>query len=233
MAGLEVANQQCWARGHRPPAMAGKNNDVLKLARAAKPGCELAPATPPEGLDIATVAGGCFWGLELAYQRVPGVASTSVGYTGGRTTNPTYEEVCSGSTGHAEAVQVYYDPAECKYEALLDCFFQHVDPTALNRQGNDVGTQYRSVIYYHNEAQKDAAEKAVAEVNEQLAKGTFRIRGKQASDTATPVVETTIEPATDYYLAEKYHQQYLARGGRFGRPQDASKGATEKIRCYG
>ncbi|PRW33638.1 hypothetical protein C2E21_7673 [Chlorella sorokiniana] len=203
----------------------GKNDEVLKAARAAKRGCELAPASPPEGLEIATVAGGCFWGLELAYQRLPGVVKTSVGYTAGQVLNPTYEEVCSGRTGHTEAVQMYYNPAECSFEQILDEFFQKVDPTTLNRQGNDVGTQYRSVIFYHNEAQKEAAEKAVAAVNEQLAAGAFRLPGKK--------VATTIEPACDYYIAENYHQQYLSRGGRFNRPQSAEKGCKDKIRCYG
>ncbi|KAL4419752.1 hypothetical protein ABPG75_006850 [Micractinium tetrahymenae] len=204
----------------------GKNDGVLQWARAAKPGCELAPATAPEGLEIATVAGGCFWGLELAYQRLPGVVKTSVGYTAGQTPNPTYEEVCSGRTGHTEAVQMYYNPAECSFEQILDEFFQKVDPTTLNRQGNDVGTQYRSVIFYHSEAQKEAAEKAVAAANEALAAGSFRpVVGKK--------VVTTIEPAGDYYLAEAYHQQYLSRGGRFGRPQSAEKGCNDKIRCYG
>ncbi|KAK2078453.1 hypothetical protein QBZ16_003293 [Prototheca wickerhamii] len=173
-------------------------------------GTRLAPAQPPDWQKIATFAGGCFWGLELAFQRLPGVTHTSVGYTGGETPNPTYEAVCAGRTGHAEAVQVYYD-GSTGYEPLLQCFFEHVDPTTLNRQGNDAGTQYRS---------------AVKEVNAKLAKGTFRpVQGTS--------VATTIEPATDYYLAEDYHQQYLARGGRYGRPQNASKGATDRIRCYG
>ncbi|KAI3425163.1 hypothetical protein D9Q98_008934 [Chlorella vulgaris] len=203
----------------------GKNGDVLKWARAAKKGTELAPATAPEGLEIATVAGGCFWGLELAYQRLPGVVSTSVGYTAGQVPSPTYEEVCSGRTGHTEAVQMYYNPNECTFENILDEFFNKVDPTTLNRQGNDVGTQYRSVIFYHTEAQREAAEKAVAEMNEKLKQGLFRLTGKK--------VETTIEPATDYYLAEEYHQQYLSKGGRFKAPQSAEKGCKDKIRCYG
>ncbi|PSC69985.1 methionine-S-oxide reductase [Micractinium conductrix] len=203
----------------------GKNDGVLHWARSAKKGTELAPAEPPEGLAIATVAGGCFWGLELAYQRLPGVVKTSVGYTDGKNPSPTYEEVCGGYTGHTEAVQMYYNPDECTFESILDEFFAKVDPTTLNRQGNDSGTQYRSVIFYHTEEQKAAAEKAVAAVNEQLKNGTFRIRGKK--------VETTIQPATDYFLAEDYHQQYLSKGGRFNRPQSAEKGSKDPIRCYG
>ena len=121
--------------------------------------CPRAPDTAPPGLAIATFAGGCFWGLELAYQRAPGVVKTSVGYTAGADPAPTYETVCSGGTGHTEAVQVYYDPAETTYADLLAVFFDRVDPTTLNRQGNDVGTQYRSGIYYHDEDQKKEAEK--------------------------------------------------------------------------
>lgn len=160
-------------------AQGGSNADVLKWAQSAKPGTQLAPKEAPEGQEIATFAGGCFWGLELAYQRVPGVTKTSVGYTQGRVPSPTYEAVCSGRTGHTEAVQCYYVPAECSYERLLDEFFDKVDPTTLNRQGNDSGTQYRSGIYYHNEAQKAAAEKKIAEVNAALAAGKFRKSGKE------------------------------------------------------
>lgn len=204
----------------------GKNDDVLKWARTAAKGCPLAPATAPEGLEIATFAGGCFWGLELAYQRVEGVTRTSVGYTGGPETNPTYNSVCAGRTGHAEAVQVYYDPQRCTYERLLDEFFEKVDPTTLNRQGNDRGTQYRSAIYYHTPAQKEVAEKVIARVNEQLQSNTFRpVWGKE--------VVSKLQPAGDYYIAEKYHQQYLSRGGRFGLAQSADKGCQDKIRCYG
>ena len=121
--------------------------------------CARAPDAPPPGLKAATFAGGCFWGLELAYQRVPGVTATSVGYTGGPDPAPTYETVCAGVTGHAEAVQVYYDPAVATYADLLAVFFDKVDPTTPNRQGNDVGTQYRSAIYYHDDEQKAEAEK--------------------------------------------------------------------------
>lgn len=192
---------------------------------AGKGATELAPAQAPAGQSIATFAGGCFWGLELAFQRVPGVTHTSSGYTGGEVPSPSYEAVCSGRTGHAEAVQVYYD-SSTSYPKLLDCFFEHVDPTTLNRQGGDVGTQYRSVIYYYDDAQKQAAEKAIQEVNGKLKAGTFRrVVGNK--------VVTTLEPATDYYIAEDYHQQYLSKGGRFGSPQSAAKGATDRIRCYG
>lgn len=189
-------------------------------------GCELAPKDPPPGLKLATFAGGCFWGLELAYQRVPGVVTTMVGYTQGQKERPTYEEVCNGTTGHTEAVQCAYDEKEVAFEQLLDVFFNRVDPTTLNRQGNDRGTQYRSGIYYHDEAQKEAILKRVAEVNEKLSSGTW---GKF---TGAKVV-TEVLPAADFYIAEKYHQQYLSKGGRGGNAQSAAKGCTDTIRCYG
>jgi peptide-methionine (S)-S-oxide reductase len=189
--------------------MQGKNDEVLNWARNARPGTKLAPATAPDGLQMATFAGGCFWGLELAYQRVPGVVRTSVGYTQGKVPSPTYEAVCSGGTGHTEAVQVYYDPAECSYESLIDVFFDKVDPTTLNRQGNDRGTQYRSGIYWHTEAQRAVAEAAVREADAQLATGKFR------RPVAGTRVVAELAPAVDYWLAEDYHQQYLAKGGRW------------------
>eukprot|EP00195_Chlamydomonas_chlamydogama_P007225 CAMPEP_0202900646 /NCGR_PEP_ID=MMETSP1392-20130828/11960_1 /ASSEMBLY_ACC=CAM_ASM_000868 /TAXON_ID=225041 /ORGANISM="Chlamydomonas chlamydogama, Strain SAG 11-48b" /LENGTH=210 /DNA_ID=CAMNT_0049587081 /DNA_START=214 /DNA_END=846 /DNA_ORIENTATION=- len=193
----------------------------------SKPGCELAPKEAPEGLKLATFAGGCFWGLELAYQRVPGVVSTSVGYTGGRKPNPNYEEVCSGSTGHAEAVQCTYDDKEVTYDELLDVFFNRVDPTTKDRQGNDWGTQYRSAIYYHDEAQRQAALKKIEEVNQKLGSGLW------GSKWGGSKVVTEVQPAGDYYIAEQYHQQYLEKGGRMGRGQSAAKGCKDPIRCYG
>lgn len=182
---------------------------------------ELAPRTAPAGQEIATFAGGCFWGLELAYQREPGVTKTSVGYTQGDVEAPSYQAVCSGATGHTEAVQVYYNPSEVTYERLLELFFDRVDPTTKDRQGNDAGSQYRSGIYFHNDEQKAAAEAKIAEVNDKLQKSTWR------RVLGTKVV-TELKPAGDYWLAEKYHQQYLQKGG-----QNAEKNATERIRCYG
>ncbi|KAK9867355.1 hypothetical protein WJX84_002566 [Apatococcus fuscideae] len=190
-------------------------------------GCQIAPATAPNSHELATFAGGCFWGTELAFQRVPGVAKTFAGYTQGQQKGPTYESVCSGRSGHTEAILVEYDPKECSYDSLLTAFFASVDPTTVNQQGGDMGTQYRSGIYYHNDEQKVAAEKAIAKANEQLQNGSFRrVRGGKK-------VVSELLPATDFYIAEDYHQQYLEKGGRFGRPQNASKGASEPIRCYG
>jgi peptide-methionine (S)-S-oxide reductase len=182
---------------------------------------ELAPKSPPAGQDIATFAGGCFWGLELAFQREPGVTHTSVGYTQGDVEAPSYQAVCGGSTGHSEAVQVYFDPKETNFERLLELFFERTDPTTKNRQGNDSGSQYRSQICYHSDEQKAAAEKMIADINAKLKDGSWRpVAGKEV------VVE--LVPAGDYWLAEDYHQQYLEKGG-----QDASKGASSRIRCYG
>jgi len=215
-----------WPFGGDSSKEAGPNSDVLKNARAARTrGCPLAPKEAPEGLKLATFAGGCFWGLELAYQRVPGVVKTSVGYTQGKSPNPTYDEVCMGFTGHTEAVQVTYDPKEVAFRQLLDVFFDKVDPTTLNRQGGDRGTQYRSGIYFQDEEQRLEAQQKIAEVNEQLAKGAFRLAGRK--------VVSELAPAGDYYTAEAYHQQYLSRGGRFNQPQSAEKGCEDKIRCYG
>ncbi|KXZ55474.1 hypothetical protein GPECTOR_2g1023 [Gonium pectorale] len=189
--------------------------------------CKLAPKEAPEGLKLATFAGGCFWGLELAYQRVPGVVSTSVGYTGGPDPRPNYDSVCSGRTGHAEAVQCTYDPRECSYDSLLDTFFARVDPTTKDRQGNDWGTQYRSAIYFHDEQQKAAAAARLEAVQKQINEGAAPPRW--AGDRV--VVE--LQPAGDYFLAEGYHQQYLSKGGRFGNVQSAAKGCKDPIRCYG
>jgi peptide-methionine (S)-S-oxide reductase len=170
---------------------------------------------------------GCFWGIELAFQRVPGVTKTSVGYTQGTKASPSYEEVCSGSTGHTEAVQMYYLPEQVTYRELVDVLLERTDPTTLNRQGNDRGTQYRSGIYYHNDEQKKIAEEIRAEVQKQLESGTYPRK------TAGKEFMMEIKPAAEYWMAEQYHQQYLSKGGRFGSPQSAEKGCKDKIRCYG
>jgi len=147
----------------------------------------------------ATFGAGCFWGVEAAYRLIPGVISTSVGYLGGTMKNPTYRDVCAGRTGHAEVVQVTYDPSRVTYDDLLTVFWENHDPTTLNRQGPDVGPQYRSAIFYHDEAQNETA---IASKDEREKAGHFR----------RPIV-TEISPATDYYEAEDYHQQYLEKRG--------------------
>jgi peptide methionine sulfoxide reductase msrA/msrB len=147
--------------------------------------------------EVATLAGGCFWGMEEIIRKIPGVLDTSVGYTGGKTKKPTYREVCTGTTGHAEAVRIEFDPKKISYEEILGYFFRMHDPTTLNRQHNDVGTQYRSAIFYHSEAQKKSAELAAARADKS---GKFK----------KPVV-TEITAASEWYPAEDYHQDYLVK----------------------
>jgi peptide-methionine (S)-S-oxide reductase len=150
-------------------------------------------------MEKATFGAGCFWGVEETFRNVSGVTGTSVGYMGGSLEHPTYKDVCTDHTGHAEVVQVEYDPAEVAYSDLLKVFWENHDPTTLNRQGPDYGTQYRSVIFFHSPEQEAAARKSKAEMD---ASGHFR----------RPIV-TAIEPAAEYWIAEDYHQQYLAKRG--------------------
>ena len=145
--------------------------------------------------QIATFGGGCFWCLEAVYNQTEGVLSAISGYMGGKNANPTYKEVCTGKSGHVEVVQVTYDPAVITYRSLLEILFVIHDPTTLNRQGNDAGTQYRSVIYYHSPEQKTEADSMIAELTRE-----------EAFDS--PIV-TTVEPAPVFYPAEAYHQRYL------------------------
>jgi peptide-methionine (S)-S-oxide reductase len=160
----------------------------------------------PVGMQEAVFALGCFWGAERKFWQLPGVYSTSVGYSGGFTPNPTYEEVCSGLTGHAEVVKVVFDPEKVSYEDLLRVFWESHDPTQGMRQGNDVGTQYRSAIYYTNEEQREAAEDS---------RDVYQKRLNQAGKGK---ITTEIAPAGEYFYAEDYHQQYLAKnpGGYCG-----------------
>ena len=151
----------------------------------------------PEGTEQAIFAMGCFWGAERKFWSLPGVYTTAVGYAGGTTPNPTYNEVCSGKTGHAEAVLVVFDPAVISFEELLGVFFEGHDPTQGMRQGNDTGTQYRSAIFYHGEVQKAAAEQSAADFQQ-------RLRERGYGDITTEIV-----PAGEFYFAEDYHQQYL------------------------
>jgi len=175
-------------------------------------------AISKDGHSIATFAGGCFWGLELAYQRVPGVVGTSVGYTQGGIEHPSYEAVCTGATGHTEVVQLTYKPKEVSYTDLCKLLFTRINPTLKDQVGNDRGTQYRHGIYFHTPEQKKEAEAVMSAVKSELGGAPFY---------------TELEEAKVYYPAEEYHQQYLEKGGRGGRPQSAEKGATETIRCYG
>ncbi len=150
-------------------------------------------------MDKATFAAGCFWGVEETFRQVPGVIETTVGYLGGHTANPTYKDVCTDETGHAEVVQVTFDPSKVSYEKLLDVFWSAHDPTTLNRQGPDIGTQYRSAIFFHSPEQERQAR---ASKEKMQASGRFR----------RPIV-TEITPASTFYPAEEYHQKYLAKRG--------------------
>ncbi len=149
--------------------------------------------------EKATFGAGCFWGVEVAFGNVDGVVNTAVGYMGGETNNPTYEEVCTDRTGHAEVVHVEFDPARVSYENLLDVFFEGHDPTTLNRQGPDIGSQYRSAIFYHTPQQKQIAE-------------TARHNADSSGRWKNAVV-TSIEPASTFWRAEDYHQRYLEKRG--------------------
>jgi peptide-methionine (S)-S-oxide reductase len=147
----------------------------------------------------ATFGAGCFWGVEATFRQIPGVISTRVGYAGGRTQNPSYKQVCYEDTGHAEVVEVTYDPEQVKYEDLLKVFWENHDPTTLNRQGPDVGEQYRSAVFFHDAAQEAAARKSMREL-------------EAAKVFSRPIV-TEITPAAEFWEAEDYHQQYLEKRG--------------------
>jgi peptide-methionine (S)-S-oxide reductase len=152
-----------------------------------------------EGLEIATLGGGCFWCIEAVFEDLKGVEKSVSGYSGGKTLNPTYREVCYGNTGHAEVINVYFDPQIISYEDILRVFFHVHDPTTLNRQGNDIGTQYRSVIYYHNEAQQESAKKIIEEI--------------EKSNLWDSKIVTEVSTFARFYLAEDYHQEYYKLNG--------------------
>ncbi|TWU41321.1 Peptide methionine sulfoxide reductase MsrA 2 [Novipirellula aureliae] len=167
-----------------------------KAAFADEPQPKADTNTKPDQ-TVATLAAGCFWCTEAVYERIEGVNDVVSGYTGGPLANPNYTQVLTGRTGHAEAVEVYYDPSVRTYEEILKIFFKTHDPTSLNRQGADVGTQYRSAIFYHNDEQKKIAEATIKKLNES---SEFRNR-----------IVTTLEPAEKFYPAEEYHQDYYRR----------------------
>ncbi len=178
-------------------ALPGRAEPIQVPVRHFVNGTRIVP--PFDGMRLAQFAMGCFWGAERKFWESRGVYSTAVGYAGGYTPNATYEEVCSGQTGHAEVVLVVYDPNQTSYEALLRVFWENHDPTQGMRQGNDVGTQYRSAIYYYDDAQKRAAEASRDAYQAELDRAGF---GK---------ITTEIAPAGEFYYAEEYHQQYLAK----------------------
>lgn len=178
-------------------ALPGRSERMPVPARHAVLGTPLEGEFP--GMAMAMFGMGCFWGVERKFWRLPGVVSTAAGYAAGYTPNPTYKEVCSGRTGHNEVVRVVYDPTKVSYEALLKAFWENHDPTQGMRQGNDVGTQYRSGIYCYNEAQRAAAESSRVAYEQALRKA-----GRNA-------ITTEVREAPEFYFAEEYHQQYLEK----------------------
>ena len=178
-------------------ALTGRSTPLAVPTRHEVLGTPLRPPYP-EGTQIAEFALGCFWGAERTFWLTPGVVSTSVGYEGGYTPNPTYQEVCSGRTGHSEAVRVVFDPAQVSYGELLKLFWESHNPTQGMRQGNDVGSQYRSVIFYGSDEQRAAAEESRTAYQKKLAEAGYR------------EITTEIVPAGEFYFAEDYHQQYLS-----------------------
>jgi len=182
----------------RDAALPGRQTAMPVPARHAVNGHPLSPPFPA-GMQLATFGLGCFWGAERKFWQLPGVFSTAVGYAGGYTPNPTYEEVCTGLTGHNEVVRVVYDPGKISYESLLKTFWESHDPTQGMRQGNDVGTQYRSGIYVHDAAQRAAAEASREQYAEQLRKAGYG------------AITTEIVNVPEFYYAEDYHQQYLEK----------------------
>lgn len=187
---------------------AGKKNDRPLMAAL--------PAETAAKKDTATFGNGCFWCTEAIFQQVDGVIKVESGYSGGHVDNPTYKEVCTGTTGHAECLNIIYDPAKISFDELLEIFWQTHDPTTLDRQGNDVGPQYRSVIFYHNEEQKALAEKYKEALNKS---GAFD----------APIV-TTFEPFTVFYKAENYHQNYYNENGSEPYCQFVVRPKVEKFR---
>lgn len=172
--------------------------------------------TATENLDTATLAGGCFWCIEAIFQQVDGVVAAKSGYMGGEVANPTYREVCSGLTGHAEVVQIIYNSQKVSFAKLLEVFFTVHNPTSLNRQGADVGTQYRSAIFYHSEAQKSVAEMVIAKLN--------------SSGTWNDLIVTEVTPAQPFYVAEDYHQNYFNDNKRQPYCQMVIQPKMEKFR---
>ena len=189
---LGIAAGICVALLLVTPRLSGAAGDGAK-------GHKLVIGTPaafkaPAGLEVATIAGGCFWAMQTEFQMLKGVEKVQAGYAGGDAVKPSYEQVCEGTTGHTETVQIIYDPKIISYQDLIHIFLTNIDPTTLNRQGNDSGTQYRSSIFYHSAAQRDAAEKVIRDIT---AAKTYR----------NPIV-TEVTPYKNFYVAEQYHQDY-------------------------
>lgn len=180
----------------------GESKDMKAEGSQAGAGDGSAREARPGGVELATLGAGCFWCVEAVLEQVDGVLDVSSGYMGGQVENPTYEQVCSGTTGHAEVVQVSFDPGRISYAEILEWFWRLHDPTTRDRQGNDVGPQYRSVIFYHSDAQRETARAS-------------RDRAQASGAFSAPIV-TEISPASTYYVAEEYHQDYYRQNRRQG-----------------
>lgn len=206
------------------PTFATFLTGLLAISCSGQPAAERASSDTPAGtavinlanMDTITLGAGCFWCVEAVFQELNGVVSVTSGYMGGHVKNPSYKEVCAGTTGHAEVAQVVFDPAVVSVDEILEVFWQTHDPTTLNRQGADVGTQYRSAVFYHNDLQRQRAEHYKAELDRS---GAFR----------GPIV-TEITPATTFYVAEDYHQNYYAENGEQGYCQMVIRPKLEKFR---
>ncbi len=192
-----VSAQGLGSNAQAKPVQDGADVEATSSSDAA---ADSTPQTEEKKLETATFGAGCFWCVEAVFQKLNGVESVESGYMGGHTLNPTYKQICTGTTGHAEVIQIQFDPAVISFKELLEVFWKTHDPTTLNRQGNDVGTQYRSAVFYNNDTQKELAEKYKAKLNES---GAFR----------APIV-TEVTAATKYYPAEKYHQNYWNTQGK-------------------
>lgn len=206
------------------PTFATFLTGLLAVSCSGQPAAERTSSDTPAGtavinlvhMDTITLGAGCFWCVEAVFQELNGVVSVTSGYMGGHVKNPSYKEVCAGTTGHAEVAQVVFDPAVVSVDEILEVFWQTHDPTTLNRQGADVGTQYRSAVFYHNELQRQRAEHYKAELDRS---GAFR----------APIV-TEITPASTFYAAEDYHQNYYAENGEQGYCQMVIRPKLEKFR---
>lgn len=198
-------------------AACGQSGDKYQQSKTFKEMNEQKPANGNEKrLDTATFGAGCFWCTEAQFQQLKGVEKVESGYAGGHVKAPTYKQVCTGETGHAEVTNVYYDPSVISYDELLAAFWVAHDPTQLNRQGNDVGTQYRSAIFYHNEEQRQKAEEYKRRLNEEKAYNKD--------------VVTTLEPYTEFYKAEDYHQNYYNQNSNEGYCQFVVKPKLDKFK---
>lgn len=197
------ANVSCVAKDNSLAEIDNKNNIQVEITK---------------GMEIATFAGGCFWCTEAIFLEIDGVEKVVSGYIGGTTKNPTYRDICSGTTGHAEAVQITFDPKKVAYEDLLEVFFGTHDPTTLNRQGADIGTQYRSEIFYHSELQKKKADKYISFISKE------KLYDKE--------IVTKVSEATIFYPAEEYHQNYYNQNAEQGYCQMVIAPKLEKLRKY-